>query len=349
MCTIRNVLRSWVTRVARTRVFSAAVGIADRLGPPRAGLLPVLTYHRVGEPARDPDLDPALISATPRDFAQQIEMLARSFRPVSLREVLAALEGGGPALAPRAVLVTFDDAYEDFASTAWPVLQRLGVPVVLFVPTAYPGDPARAFWWDRLHRALRHAPRGRTLRLDGASWSLDGPARCSAAFRAAARHLASLQHDAALDALEHIAADLESPAAPGRVLGWGALRALAAAGVALAAHSRTHPWLQRMPIDAAVAEAVGSREDLEREIGHAPPCFAYPDGAFGEALPARLAAAGFRAAFTTRRGINDLAAGDPLLLRRINVGRATSEALLRAQLLPWMTMANRFLPVRGTN
>lgn len=346
MCTIRGVLPAWVRRVAGTRAFSTAVGIVERLGRERTGLLPVLTYHRVDDPGRDLDLDPALISATPRDFALQIEILSRSFRPVSLGEVLAALDGG-PVLPSRAVLVTFDDAYEDFASVAWPVLHRLGVPVVLFVPTAYPGDPARAFWWDRLHRALRHAPRGRALELAGASWPLGEPAQHIAAFRAAAQHLASLPNDSAAQALDRIAADLESPPAPGRVLGWDALRALEAAGVVLAAHSRTHPFMHRMPLEAAVAEALGSREDLEHEIGHAPPCFAYPDGAFGDRLPARLAATGFRAAFTTRRGINDLGSADPLLLRRINVGRATSAALLRAQLLPWMTMVNRLLPASG--
>lgn len=105
--------------------------------------------------------------------------------------------------------------------------------------------------------------------------------------------------------------------------------------------------MQRLPIEAALVEAVGSRDDLEREIGVAPACFAYPGGSFGAGLPARLAAAGFRAAFTTQRGVNDLGTADPLLLRRINVGRSTSPALMRAELLPWMTIVNRLLPVTG--
>jgi hypothetical protein len=78
---------------------------------------------------------------------------------VSLDDVLRARDGGAP-LRRGAVLVTFDDAYRDFDEHAWPVLRRLGIPVALFVPTAYPGSPERAFWWDRLFAAI-DAARGR--------------------------------------------------------------------------------------------------------------------------------------------------------------------------------------------
>jgi peptidoglycan/xylan/chitin deacetylase (PgdA/CDA1 family) len=66
---------------------------------------------------------------------------------------LDAIAAGAP-LPPRAVLITFDDAYDDFGKTAWPILQHFRLPATLFVPTAYPDQPQRAFWWDRLYRAM---------------------------------------------------------------------------------------------------------------------------------------------------------------------------------------------------
>src|ERR1700710_1342530 len=116
--------------------------------------LAVLTYHRIGDPDDGP---PGLMSATVRGFERQMAWLAATRCAVSLDAVLAARDGGAP-LPPRAVLVTFDDAYEDFAARAWPVLSRHGIPAALFVPTAFPGDPDRALWWDRLFAAVRAAP-----------------------------------------------------------------------------------------------------------------------------------------------------------------------------------------------
>src|ERR671914_537157 len=70
--------------------------------------------------------------------------------------ILPAREGRAD-LPPRAVLLTFDDAYDDFAEVAWPLLRHHGLPATLFVPTAYPDVPGRAFWWDRLHQAVAGA------------------------------------------------------------------------------------------------------------------------------------------------------------------------------------------------
>jgi len=62
-----------------------------------------------------------------------------------------------------------------------------------------------------------------------------------------------------------------------------------------------------------------------------------------------LEQAGFALAFTTARGINDLRAADRLRLRRINLGRRATLALMRAQLLPWLAHLPRFLDLRGRN
>lgn len=37
----------------------------------------------------------------------------------------------------RGVILTFDDAYEDFATTAWPLLRSRGFPAAVMVPTAH--------------------------------------------------------------------------------------------------------------------------------------------------------------------------------------------------------------------
>jgi hypothetical protein len=83
--------------------------------------------------------------------------------------------------------------------------------------------------------------------------------------------------------------------------------------------------------------------DIEREVGGQPAVLAYPAGGCTYEVARMLEREGFRFAFTTERGVNDVRTADPLLLRRINVGRGTSDAILRAQLLRWMKHANRWL------
>jgi peptidoglycan/xylan/chitin deacetylase (PgdA/CDA1 family) len=340
-------LRSLAHRCAASPPFGAAVRLADRVLPARSGLLTVLTYHRVDEPDRHPERAPGLLSATPEGFDAQLDVVGASCSVVSLDDVLAVREGRAD-LPPRAVLLTFDDAYDDFAEVAWPLLRHHGLPASLFVPTAYPDAPARAFWWDRLHQALA-GTRATAVATPVGRLPLGSPAERDAAARALRTFLKAQPHDEAMGHVDALLADLEAPAPVSPVLGWDRLRALAAEGLALAPHSRTHPLLTRVGPDQLADEVAGSRADLERELGSAPPAFAYPSGANDDAVVAALDAAGYRLAFTTARG-NERLDGDEgpdwLRLRRVNVGRRTTPALLRAQLLPVPLPPRRRTPAR---
>jgi peptidoglycan/xylan/chitin deacetylase (PgdA/CDA1 family) len=87
-------------------------------------------------------------------------------------------------------------------------------------------------------------------------------------------------------------------------------------------------------------EIAGAREDLERELGMSVRTIAYPNGNHAPAVLDAVADAGLRLGFTTHRGTNDLREPGWLTLRRINVGRSTSPAILAAQLHRWF----RFWP-----
>ena len=275
-------------------------------------MLTVLTYHRVDRPDADPRLDPALVSATPLEFERHAAWLALNATPLSLGELLEVRRRRAK-LPRRAVLVTFDDAYRDFATHAWPALRRHGVPATLFVPTSYPGA-RRGFWWDRLHAALRGMPEARRALRD---WAGGQP------------------HDRAMAAVEEICAREGEPPAESPVLDWDELRALAADGVELAPHSRTHPRLDRVSLERAREEIRGSREDLERELGRpCVPAFAFPGGGHEPRLGRVLAEESLELGFTTQRGPTGPSRIDWLALRRTNVGRRTTLPVLRAQLLP---------------
>ena len=325
-----------VVAAGRGRVAKAAVGLVERIAPWRRGTLAVLTYHRVDRPEARPDLMPGLISASPEAFAEQVSVLASQYTPVSLAQVLDALHE--PRRLPeRAVLVTFDDAYTDFAVHAWPVLRAAGVPATLFVPTAFPDRPGAGFWWDRLWRAVATSARP-SMHVDSdVRLPLGTPDERARAMSTLRDRIKTMPHDRAMDEVDRLTAELDPdsgalPAAPS-VLGWDALRGLAAEGVTMASHTRTHPLLDRVSQEVAVEEIAGGRTDLEREVGPTPPVLAYPSGAHGGGAVDAARQAGMLLAVTTERGGNDLRHADPLLIRRINVGRRTAVPLVRAQLV----------------
>jgi peptidoglycan/xylan/chitin deacetylase (PgdA/CDA1 family) len=325
------VLKLSARRASRSPALARAVGMLERAARPVPGLLPVLTYHRVDEPERSPELYPGLIGATPAEFDEQMRFLSSFYRPLSLTELLAIRRGEAP-LPLRAVMVTFDDGYRSVAEHAWPIMQRHGVPLTLFVPTAYPGDPGAAFWWDRLWSALgREAP---VLSTPIGDLPVRTPAERLRTYRRLREHLKSLEHERAMAIVAELGGGSGATAPATSVLGWEELRRLAADGVAIGSHSRTHPLLNKVAGAEAGREILDSLGDLEREIGPTPRVFAYPGGGVDRGVATVLEEEGFELAFLTRRGLNDLSRPDWLGLRRINVGRSSGLTGIRVQLLP---------------
>lgn len=326
-----RLLREPAAALARMAASSRLLDLLERSDVDDRRILRVVTYHRILAPG-DASVYPGVVSTTPEGFASQVRTLASRFRVLSLDEAVSALKGRS-SLPPRALLFTFDDAYRDFAEHAWPVLRGHGLPAVLFVPTAYPGRPELPFWWDRLYRAFACARREDPLPSAAGVLRVRTRAERERSFRRVRDRVKELPHREAMELVARVCGALEPSPAQGEVLDWDELRALASEGVALCAHTRTHPRLDRISPDAVRAEVAGSLADLQRELGGVQPVLAYPGGFYDRTTLRVVRELGIEVAFTTHRGLNDLRSVDPLQLRRIPVGRRTTEALLRAQLL----------------
>jgi peptidoglycan/xylan/chitin deacetylase (PgdA/CDA1 family) len=113
---------------------------------------PVLMYHYI-RTVVNPGGDPLgfSLSVTPQDFETQISYLQQngynSITPDQLFQALA-----GKALLPaRAVLLTFDDGYEDFYTTAFPILKKYNFKATVFVVPGFVGEPdGRYLTWQQV-------------------------------------------------------------------------------------------------------------------------------------------------------------------------------------------------------
>lgn len=134
----------------------------------------VLCYHAVSETW------PAGPSVKPSEFRAQLELLVRrGFSGATLTQALTA-----PA-HPRTVAVTFDDAHGSVFDLARPILEEVGFPATVFVPTDYAGTERLMGWqgYDRWlgteHESeLRCLSWGELTDLQDAGWEI-GSHTCS--------------------------------------------------------------------------------------------------------------------------------------------------------------------------
>jgi peptidoglycan/xylan/chitin deacetylase (PgdA/CDA1 family) len=109
----------------------------------RARRVRVLCWHAIDDFQGDPVLEP--YGVPPERFAEQLDLLSRAgWVFVSPEQVVQLLQGAG-TVAPRALLVTFDDGYADLLDAATPELQRRHIEAVAFVSSAVDGSNS----WDQ--------------------------------------------------------------------------------------------------------------------------------------------------------------------------------------------------------
>lgn len=95
--------------------------------------LRVLMYHQVSDKRAD------ALTVKQNDFEAQIHYLkSQSYNFISLKEFHESLLGKR-TLPERPVLLTFDDAYVNILEYAYPILKKLAVKAVIFLPVGHLG------------------------------------------------------------------------------------------------------------------------------------------------------------------------------------------------------------------
>ena len=275
--------------------------------------LRVLAYHRVREAGPGFEFDRELVSATPEDFLAQMRHVAQRFHPVSCREVVAALDGG-PVLPRDAVLVTFDDGYDDNHAVAFPILRDLGVPATFFVATGHI-DSGLPYGYDWLAHLILTC---RASRLSMAALDVDLPLPARLEDRHALigavldrlKYLDDAGQQAVIAEFEHVCG---RPRAAGhadcRPMTWDQLREMRAGGMEIGAHGVHHRMLAKLPDHALLEEISGCRRRLDEELGAPPIAVSYPVGgpdAYDARVIDAVRAEGFRIGFSYVSGTNPL-------------------------------------------
>lgn len=293
----------------RYGVANAVLGLR-RVLPTR--WLTILNYHRVAEPGDG--LDDGVIDATPDVFDQQMATVRRYFTPVRIDDLVSYVRG--EPLPPNPILVTFDDGYRDNLMVAAPILNRYGIAATFFVATNFVRE-RRLFWWDALAYLATASPREelvlhlpqptrlplgknraatirKLLRIVKDTYDLDLDAFIAEVARAASVEWTP--------AIEHSLADKS-------LMTMTEVRDLAALGMDIGSHTRSHRVLDTLRPDRLRDELLGSRQDLEAWIGTPVRSVSYPVGKSIRDQPIILDAvreAGYEVGFAASGGSNHL-------------------------------------------
>ena len=281
--------------------------------------LRILCYHGVcdDELLGEPWLPSYFVGA--REFARQMEIVAR-FGPVRpLAEVVARLAEGEP-VEESTVAITFDDVAACSFTHARPILASFGFSASFYIATNNVST-GRLFNADVL-RLLRWRPE--TIAAD----------RHESVAQLAAdpgqhKRMTLEQLSRALDAPERaLRAQLDGPILDTlRSLNWDEVQQLARGGHEIGSHTADHVILGPQGLDIRRRQLRDSVTEIENRLRWRPVGFAYPNGGpgdFGPTDATLLRALGLQYAVTTRAGF--ATGADLFALPRVCIGAGHTPA-----------------------
>jgi peptidoglycan/xylan/chitin deacetylase (PgdA/CDA1 family) len=264
----------------------------------------VLMYHELAE---DDDETDSWTVVRKSAFIRQMEYLSRHFEVVTLTEALSLAEEPRQGKRPLAV-VTFDDGYAGYVNVLLPIMQRMDLPVTVFISTSSVQTQTN-YWYNRLMNELQ----GRSgTRINLKKYSLDEYAINQYSgiknWMEIQRVLEGLKVLSPLEREEAVTTVIEELTPQERNGGFrftplteAGVRMLAACSkITIGAHSHCHNILTQLTPEEAGKSIMLSKQLLESWSGRPVQFFAYPNGNYDNKLANAVREAGFLCSMTTR-------------------------------------------------
>lgn len=330
-------------------------GLARAVQPVLGGLGAVLMFHHVGNRAPSYFGGNDHLSIRPEFLSQLLdEFRQECIDIVSLEEAVWRMQSG-QSTQPF-VTFTFDDGYRDNVETAYPILQSFRVPFTLFVCSGFV-DRKVPIWWLSLEQIIQ-ANNVVELNIKGQRhvFQCIGKNEKRRSFEKIIDSLKSISNEELHETMRMLCDNMGHDAmalVDHEMSTWDMLRDLNKDPlVTIGAHTHSHPFLPKLSAKEAKSEMTKGRNRIKKMLGITPEYFAYPygfEGAVGMREVEMAQEVGFKAAFTTRKGLLSAEhVGHAWALPRVSInGHYQNMASMRALLsgLPFY-VANGFKRVK---
>lgn len=334
--------------MARKKVFaSAAYQLMQVLGMNRLfrylnrRAVTFITFHSVVTECAGEKWRPLRKPHTSEEFEAWLQGLADRYTFIDLERAIRIIEGVEEPIN-NAVVLTLDDAYRNNVEVVLPVLEKMSIPAVFYVPTGLVSD-GKKLWVDTLDFFFQKvaAERSKLVLTDETiNFPKDSRNALSSEFRAVRRRWkSSLRDEVAffkkLDSFYQAArigkAEIATFTASRDL--WSALATWDELGVAvdsglvtIGSHSVSHARLALADDETVAEELEQSKAAIEKITGFKCEHFAYPNGEHNESTRAFALGSGYKSAVTSDSGRNSVGA-DPMTLKRLTlpVGASMNE------------------------
>ena len=246
---------------------------------PLSGVSLVVPYYHMVSDTLVPHVSHLYRFRTIAEFTSDLEFLLCHLEPVTLGDIVNALNGTR-TLGRSCFHLTFDDGFREMHDIVAPILQRAGVPATFFLNTAFldggglAHHNALSVLLDRLQ--AEHSSLGRATLRRVESLLPTASSDCAtlrARFLSIRYEQKSLVHSLA----EALDVDLDQYVSESQpYLSSEQIVTLLDMGFSIGAHSHDHPLYADLSLAQQLAQTRMSMELLDARFGVSPKAFAFP-------------------------------------------------------------------------
>jgi peptidoglycan/xylan/chitin deacetylase (PgdA/CDA1 family) len=245
---------------------------------PLSGVTLVVPFYHMVSDDHVPHVSNLYRFRSVAEFKADVEYLARHFTPVSLQDIVDALNGTR-ALPQSCFHLTFDDGFREMHDTVAPILQRAGIPATFFLITAFidggglPHYNAISVLIDHLQtKSMQH--NAMMVKLDSL---LPPDRRRKETVRERLLSIGYGQQTQVRSIAEILEVDLDRYVRDTRPhLSTAEIQSLLSQGFSIGSHSIDHPRYGELPLEEQLAQTRTSMRLLEERFGVSPKAFAFP-------------------------------------------------------------------------
>lgn len=308
--------------------------------------LSVLAYHRVLDFDDSFPFDIELISASCSQFEEQISYLSKYYNVITLEYLVDCIYADSK-LPENAVLITFDDGFEDNYRNAFPILKKYGVPATIFISTDFISSD-QTLWFDQLSYLVLNVEQDDLETILSSDFEnkivLTDRRTVLEQVMEYVKNIPDTQRRSLLDSLfeKYSFAIRDKHKSLSSTLSWEQVREMDQSVVSFGSHTMSHPILSQLEDTELRTELEKSRLIIETELNHPVDCIAYPVGtraAFNKKVEGLAMQAGYKLGFSYISGINELPMQQLFDLKRLHVERYTSFPLFKSMLAFPLLMA----------
>jgi peptidoglycan/xylan/chitin deacetylase (PgdA/CDA1 family) len=304
------------------------------------GKLTVLAYHRILDFNDNFPFDIDLISATPKQFEDQLKHVSKFYNPIDIESVVECYKSN-KKLPKNSVLVTFDDGFLDNYSNAFPLLKKYNVPATIFISTDYIGSDS-TLWFDQL--AFLILSDDLNVSEDNPLFNFinqDSAVSKRKILETCLEELKLVSNKERLNILDNLAKSNEvlirkMPCKEfSSTLNWNQVNEMNDSLISFGSHTASHPILTRLNDDEKLLEMTSSKTVIEENLKQTIDTVAYPvgtDSAYDESVVKSTQSAGYELGFTYVSGVNDWPLDQPYKIKRLHVEQYTSTPLFKCML-----------------